>query len=217
MIKNATYKEKFSLLDDWTTELFTPIKKDLKNEHLKKDVKFCKSYMGKPPHKVQIEDLEAGYKQAIEDGLEEIAEYVFQKWLLKHSDIYDFFSNELRQINEDFTELEEIENSLSQEIAKKSTERFGAQKTYFFCVINSVVFPQTVFEELKQLALEERKTKIQSEDHQEPEPELLAFYEKKLQKVVDKYEKKLSGLEKKYFKDTQQLKKQIANLQKKLG
>jgi hypothetical protein len=42
-------------------------------------------------------------------------------------------------------------------------------------------------------------------------------FELKMQRLVDKYEKRLSGLEKKYLNDTDILKKQIANLQKKLA
>src|ERR1700726_3667878 len=110
MYKNATYKEKFADLQEWVPFLVESVKKDLRQEHLKKDFAFVKKYLSsKNIHKVTTEELAEAYQKAIqEEQGEELAEFITSRWLLKNSEMYEFFEKQLSQIHPDFTNLEEI-------------------------------------------------------------------------------------------------------------
>lgn len=222
MYKNATYKEKFADLQEWIPLLVEAVKKDLRNEHLKKDLNFVKKFLSsKNVHKVTIEELAEAYQKAIqeEEQGEELAEFITSRWLLKNSELYEFFERELSQIDADFTNLEEISPSQAQALIDASILQFGAPHTYLFSVLNSVVFPKESFQSLR----------IQAQQHQERETEenrkaaeqvnsdqLRKDFEREIARLTDKYEKKLAGLQKKYIIDVETLKKQVAQLQRKL-
>lgn len=221
MYKNATYKEKFADLQEWIPVLIEAVKKDLRNEHLKKDVYFVKKFLSnKNIHKITIEELAEAYQTAIqEEQGEELAEFITSRWLLKNSELYEFFESHLSQIDPDFTNLEEIPPAQAQALIDASIRQFGAPQTYLFSVLNSVVFPTENFQTLK----------IQAQQHQEKQEEeslkaieqatvsqMRKAFELEIVRLTDKYEKKLAGLQKKYINDVENLKQQVAQLQRKL-
>lgn len=222
MLKNATYKEKFSLLNDWLHTVVKSIQSDLKAEHLKKDPKFLKVYFAnKNPSKLSTEELVHGYRQAlaIEENAEAIAEFISNRWMLKHTDIYDFFEKNLSRIAPNFTEIEELDHQAAHSLMEHAISEFGAHKTYLFSVINSVVFPKTVYDQLRHRALQEeveeaKETKLEQE--RLSLTSMQQFYEAQMSRLIDKYEKKLLGMQKKYIQDIDALKKQVASLQRKL-
>lgn len=221
MIKEATYKEKFTLLKNWMPEILNSVKKDLKSDHLKKDFAFAKKYFtGKNPAKLTLEELVEGYNLAIdqEEKAEELAEFITNRWLLKNSEVYNFYERELSQINKDFTSLDHIEEALAQKIVQQSLLQFGAIKSYIFATLNSVVFPKKVFETLERQAyLEKEQSKEEEslEDKEKSLEEIMKRHEEEINKLTNKYEDKLQGLQNKYIRDVEMLKKQIANLQRK--
>ena len=94
MTDDSTYKEKFANLKSWIATIIEDIKKDLKNEHLKKDFQFIKNYLGsKNVNKVTNEDLVEAYAKAIaeDDNSEQIGEFISNRWMIKHTDIYHYF------------------------------------------------------------------------------------------------------------------------------
>ena len=100
MLKDATYKEKYNALKNWMPAIVDVVKKDLKNEHLKTDFVFAKRYFaGKNLNKLTNEELVAGYASAIqqEEKGEEIAEFITNRWLIKNSELYGFFEEELKE------------------------------------------------------------------------------------------------------------------------
>lgn len=221
MLKDATFKEKFTILKSWMPSIVEDIKKDLKNDHLQNDRAFTKAYFaGKPVNKLSVQELSQGYSQALEsDASEQIGEFICNRWLLKNTELYNYFENELRQISENFSELTEIDKEKSLNITEKAIEQFGAPKTYLFAVLNSVVFPKEVFEQLNKRAQQaevHNQAQAQQAAQQLSSEELQKSYEEKIARLTDKYEKKLQGLQKKYITDTETLKKQIVNLHKKL-
>ena len=211
MIKEMSYEEKFSLLKPWFGGIIEDVKRDLRQEHLQKDRLFLKSHFGsKPAAKVTTEELKEVYGRLIEEGAEQIAEFIAARWLLKHTEVYNYFEQELSSISKDFEQLEELEESLGRRLIAESTAQFGATDTYLFAIFNSVVFPQHQLEELRTLAAEPKEEVTTSE---EPSLEEVRM---QYERVIDRYEKKLSGLQKKYLQDVQTLKKQIGGLQRKL-
>lgn len=222
MLKDTTYKEKFQMLDDWLEEIIDTVKKDLRNEHLKKDWNFLKKYFaGKNSNKLTTEDFVTAYRSAMaqEENGEEIGEFIASRWLLKNTEIYHFFEEKLRAITSDFSTLTEIDPQQAKKIIDEAIPRFGAPKTYLFSVINSVVFPEATYAELRKKAKEQRKQDVvQAEEAQEhlQLEDLRKAHEREVLRLTDKYEKKLLGMQKKYLVDVEGFKKQIAQLQRKL-
>lgn len=223
MLKEATYKEKFLLLDAWLPAIIETVKKDLKNEHLKQDFGFAKKYFSnKNLNKLTTEELAEGYRQALaqEETAESLAEFISNRWLIKHGDVYHFFEEQLKRIYPNFTEIKELDLSTSTQLMEAAIDEFGAPQTYLFTVINSVVFPKTVLEQLQKRAMTESK---QQETQAQQDSERLSVEmiqqnsQQQIARLTDKYEKKLQGLQKKYIQDTEMLKKQIATLQRKLN
>ena len=222
MLKESTYKEKFTMLQAWMPLIIDEIKKDLKSDHLKRDPGFFRAFFpGKNVSKITTEELTEGYLKAIEsnENTEELAEFIANRWLLKHSDLYYYFEQELGKINPNFNELKDIEKSLATKIMEGATEQFGVIATYIFCIFNSVVFPEEIYKKMSQDAVQDAaKAKEEAEINAE-EASVEAMkrnHEQLVARLTDKYEKKLLGLQKKYTIDVETLKKQIAVLQRKL-
>jgi hypothetical protein len=222
MNKNATYKEKYAHLKEWMPSIIESTKKDLKNEHLKKDIGFSKKYLGnKNLNKVSNEELVGAYNQAIaqEEEGENIGEFITSRWLLRHSDLYEFFERHLIQIDPNFSDLKELTSAQSQPLIDGAIRQFGAAQTYLFSVLNSVVFPDSVFKELETKARHEKKHHAEENERkleQMTAENMKREFEREIARLTDKYEKKLEGLQKKYVVDMEVLKKQVAQLQRKL-
>jgi hypothetical protein len=222
MLKETTYQEKFATLQKWFPYIIESVKKDLKNEHLKNDWQFVKKYFpGKNINKLTVEELVEGYTKAIEteEASEQLGEFLTNRWLLKNTELYEYFERQLYQINPNFHEINEIEKDKSIEIMEGAISQFGAPRTYLFSVLNAVVFPQEIFQILSQRADEAKHQQHEEEklevDHASKET-LQKHYEQQISRLTDKYEKKLQGLQKKYLQETETLKKQVVSLQRKL-
>jgi hypothetical protein len=222
MLKDSTYKEKFATLSAWMPLIIETIKKDLKNEHLRKDPGFSRLYFpGKNPAKLTSEELSAAYLHAIADGenAEELAEFISNRWLLKNGDLYHYFEQELGKINPNFNEITDIDKPVATAIMEGAVKQFGAISTYLFCVLNSVVFPEEIYKKLSQDAIKrevEEKAEAMVSVKELSAEAMQRNHEQQVARLSDKYEKKILGLQKKYIQDVEILKKQIANLQRKL-
>lgn len=223
MLKNMSYKDKFALLKKWMPEIINSIKKDLKNEHLKKDWGFVKQYFtGKNLNKLTADEIAQAYIHVIENGenAEQVAEFISNRWLLKNTELYQLFEQELSKINPNFNELEEIENHRALEMISKAVNEFGALKTYLFSILNSVVFSQEVYNILAaQADADIRQAELDEQAHTEMKSlqDMQRSHDQQIARLTDKYEKKLLGLQKKYSVDIEALKKQIVSLQRKLN
>jgi len=223
MLKDVTYKEKFAILKKWMPEIMESVKKDVKNEHLKKDWMFAKKYFpGKNLNKVTNLELVEGYLAALngEEKAEEIAEFLSNCWLLKNGELYHYFEEELAKVNPNFSEIVQLETKKSEEISDEAIKQFGAYRTYLFSVLNSVAFQEKDFNNLKNLAEKdlnnEKEALVEQAKNQNLE-EIEKSYDLKIARLTDKYEKKISGLQKKYMQDVESFKKQIAILNTKLA
>lgn len=223
MLKNSTYKEKFAMLKSWMPSLVDDVKKDIKNEHLKNDWMFVKKYLGgKNLNKVTNEDIAEAYTAAVaeEESAEEIGEFLSNRWLLKHGDIYQYFEAKLSAIDPNFSDLDVIDKSKAQDIVDGSVKQFGPVNTYLFSVLNSVVFPKDVYEALNRKAEDSARHKseeMQAKQSHDSHEAMQRAHDQHVARLTDKYEKKLSGLQKKYVQDVETLKKQISLLTKKLN
>lgn len=223
MLKDMTYKDKFKMLQPWMANIVESVKKDLKQEHLKQDALFAKKYfLNKNLNKLSVEELTEGYNLAIanESTAEAIAEYISNRWLLKHSEIYHYFEEALQKINPHFNDLVEIEHDQAHALMEEAISHFGAPKTYLFAIINSVVFPKEIYDKLGKRAQEgvqEEEVNQRAAEEQRSLEQIHLSYQQQIARLTDKYEKKLLGLQKKYTVDLDSLKKQLAILQRKLN
>ncbi len=220
MLKDSTYSQKLTILKKWIPNIVEEIKRDLKNDHLKKDKQFCKTYFSTcDVARISTDDLSAGYRKAAENEAveENLAEFIGNRWLLKNTDIYDFYEFHLSKIDENFTELEVLEPEAAEKLVNASVHEFGPVKSYIFSVLNSVVFPETHFKKMEKLAEDQNKNVDGTKEKKAECSESDKNYERQIARLTDKYEKRLAGLENKYNKDVDALKKQIVLLQKKIS
>lgn len=216
-MKDITYKEKIQSLQPVLNDILIEIRRELKNEHLRKDLAFNQKYFSKKAlDKITVDDLAEGYKRALEEGNEEAGEWIASRWMLKHPEVYQFFAERLSVINPNFDEIEKIPDSEAKKIMAEAIEEFGLKVTYIFSVLNSVVFPDFIYEELKNSLLTATPQISIEVDEKVTLEDLKKKYDEALVKLTEKYEKKLSSLEKKYIQDTEGFKKQIAALQRRL-
>jgi|GEM_PF-719177 len=221
MSQLTTLKEKFATLKSWMPAIIDSIKRDLKNEHLKTDFVFIKKYLNnKSPQKLGVEGLAHGYSQAIaeDEKGEQIAEFMVNRWLLKHADIYHLFEKELSAINPNFDSIESLKPEQARPLIEKSVEAYGARDTFLFAALNSVALQPAEYKFLKERAEKEVEQQVVTQIKQN-EKKSMEDLEKRhaleMNRVIDRYEKKVAGLESKYNRDTEALKKQIAILQRK--
>lgn len=222
MYKDSTYRDKFAHLKVWMPTIAEVVKKELKGELSNTGSEFVKKYFpGKNVSKLTPQELASGFLSAIEteEHGEAIGEFVANSWLLKNTDVYDFFEKELKKISGNIEEIDVLEAAKAKELSDSAVSEFGAKKVYLFSVMNSVVFPKQTFEELEKIAHQDvqnqEELKIQKEEALTLE-KVRVNAETQIARLKDKYEKKLAGLEKKYLQDVASLKKQISNLQKQL-
>ncbi len=217
MLKEMGYQEKFEWLRPWLGRVIESVKKDLRNEHLKIDREFCKRYfLGKNFHNISVEEMAEAYYKDIKGGNTGLGEFITSRWLLKNTDIYGFFEKKLLSVSEDFDTLDTLPEEQAISLLEGSVREFGPIKTYLFAVLNSVVFPEKMYVDLRHQAENESK----KEEERVVAESLTAMqkrHQREISALTDRYEKKLSGLQRKYLKDTEGLKKQVSQLQKKLS
>lgn len=222
MLKNSTNYEKFAILSPWFHEIVLEVKKDLKNDHLRKDIQFLKAYFpSKNINKISNEELVQGYSSAIKNKelAENLGDFIANRWLFKHSDVYYFFEEKLKGLSSDFQNLEEVDDEFGKTLMNQASQKFGYQTSYIFSILNSVVFSKKIYDEFRELAIEEAKQHLV---HNESAKELESWnekekaYELQISRLEERYKDKLLGMQKKYDKDMEALKKQISMLQRKL-
>lgn len=210
-------KNQFLTLQNWTQEVLNAIKKDIKTDHLHTDPVFYKTYFGnRPQNRLTAEEIIAAYEKELLQGNEDLAEWVVNRWVFKHGDLYQLFAERLSKVNPDFNEIKDLTVEQSKEILEGVEERFGAIPVFLFSVLNGVVFPESVLGRLRKAA-EEEKEKGEKQEKVEQErgsfEKVIAAHQREIARMHDK----IAGVQKKYATDTESLKKQIKILQKKLN
>jgi hypothetical protein len=216
----SEYQEMFQLVDPWLGEILEVVKKDLKQEHLKKDKAFCKRYfLGKGAAQVSVEEMVPAYRSEIAAGNVGLAEFIASRWLLKNTDIYGFFEKKLEKISPDFDQLDSLEEAFALQLKSEAQKEFKPVRLYLFSVLNAVTFSSEIFTELRENALNYTAENHKLEQERKEKEDLEAMqrrHDREVRALVGKFEKKLSGMERKYVRDTDTLKDQIRSLSRKL-
>lgn len=207
-IKDATYRQKMKILVPHHKEMLQSIKKDLKQEHLNHDKLAHKKHFGnRPLHRITSEDLFAVYIPLMLES-EECGEFVASRWIVKHLEIYEFFSRKLESLNKNFDQLTQLEPDFSHQITKEAMEEFGARATLIFCVLNSVIISADDYQILDTNAEEKSPSK---------EPISQSLSEVQSRSLEQRYQRKFDGLERKWQSEVKALKQQVAQLSRQLA
>ena len=154
-MRQKTSVDKFSLLTPFHKHIFSSVKKSCRNEHLRVDRQFFKKWFGgKNYAEITVEDLTTVYPQVIAEGHESLAEFIVNRWLLRHMDIYHFFEKELQKINSHIEHITEIPLTEALKLQKAAVQQFGPVNTYIFTIFNEVAFPEVFLEGLRKFALQ---------------------------------------------------------------
>ena len=215
-------KDKFQTLQPWLSQILYTIKKEIKAEHLLKSPAFYKMHFGtRPINRVTNEEIcEVYEKELILEDREEMREWVVNRWVFRHGDIYQHFADRLSQIHPDFDQIENLTDAQSEQVLSGSVESFGALDVYLFVVLNGVVLSSLVVNRLKlQAEKEQAEFKKMGEETGRTESleKALERCQNDLLRLEKKYEEKLSGVMLKHATDVNALKNQVRSLQKRVN
>ena len=142
MYKDASYKEKLEALAHWLPKIVDSTKKEIKNEHLKKDPQFIKKYLSsKHVNILNSEEIAAAYLLFISENSERAeptAEFIISNWLTKNSELYNVFEDYLKSISEDFVSLQELSADQSDKLLELAYNYSDPEKVYIFSVCNMI-------------------------------------------------------------------------------
>lgn len=157
--QEPTYAVKFSELQPFIIPIFTTVKKDIRDEHLRTDRGFFKrNFAGKELGKLTVDDLIAVYSKFIAAGYEQISEFIANRWILRNLDIYNFFESELKQYSQKFDQIDELDSEFATSLINEATGRFGPENTYIFSVLNFVALPGSLLKQLRDNAIHAHAT-----------------------------------------------------------
>jgi hypothetical protein len=220
MIKDLVLKSKFAFIQEFFGKIIQDIRKDVRQEHLKKDKAFIQKHFAKNSiDKVSAEEIEKGYFTELSiEGNDDLSNWVISKWILKHAEVYEYFVTELTKVNPKFEEISLLDMETAKSIAARAVDKFGAEDTLIFSVVNSVAFPDQIFEALKDEALKQLAAKkdLVKKDTAISVEDLVKQHQIDLSRLSERYENRIQAVSKKYIQDIEGLKKQLASMQKRL-
>ena len=158
-MSTLSHTEMFRLLAPWHPRIFAAVKKDVRNEHLKLDKAFYKVHFGnKVLIRLTVDDLLSVYPAVIAKGHEKLAEFIANRWILRHIDVYNFFESKLKAINPQVEKIVLIDEEAATRIIDEAVRLFGAEDSYIFCIFNQVAFSTLQLERLRSGAEDESRT-----------------------------------------------------------
>ena len=209
-------ENQFQTLRNWTFDILDEIRRDIRSDHLHTDPAFYRTHFGnRPQNRLTSEEIFAAYEKELLGGNREIADWIINRWVFKHGDLYRHFADRLASINPDFDEIQQLTEEQSQFVLEGAEQAFGAIPTFLFSLLNGVVFPEPVLKRLQKAAEGEKASQKEEEKGEAEElhlEKILAAHKREIGRLNDK----LAGVQKKYTVDTESLKKQIKILQRKI-
>jgi hypothetical protein len=215
-IDRQTWSGKFSLLSPWFSDILAAVKRDCKSEHLSVDPYFVrKHFAGKPVQRISLEEMRAVYMREILSGQDKVAEFIANRWLFRHMELYRFFEEELGKISPEFDKINELTVEQGDGVIQKAKERFDCEEIFIFTIINDVAFPEPIFEKLQKEALE---TLAERQKNAPPlaEDDETERFRQEMDRMKEKHEKKLQEVAKRHGQETARLNAEISELKKTL-
>jgi len=208
-------EKKFELLQPWLHEIFGSIRRDIKTDYLPGSAAVYRAHFGnRPQNRLTMEEINTALEKELLQGNTDFAEWMINRWVFKHGELYSHFAERLEAISPEFATLKALTEPESEQVLRGAKEAFGAKKVYFFSVLNEVVFPASILEELRKAAEAEQVVSTEVA----PQVDMISGeeHQKELVRLTEKFEQKIAGIMKKYTSDVEALKTQVRALQKKL-
>ena len=207
-LERKTWKDKFSLISPWFSEVIAEIKQQLKSEHLSLDPTFVRMHFhGLPLHRISQDEMRAVYLREILSGNNQIAEFVMNRWLFKNLPLYKFFEMRLEKLFSNLESIQVIEDDKARPIIQEALASFSLGKIFCFIALNEVLISDVLFREIQKQAIEELSCSIEKNEKQEM-PEKMRF-EEELKKAKEKFERKIEELQKKHSQEIKALQKDL--------
>lgn len=212
-MESKGYCQKFEELKDFSQIIFRSVKKQALRELASRS-----GVLFRNPRIRSIKETKemiAVFTAAIYDRKEEdVAEWTGGAWLDGQGEVFRFFHEKLLAVTENYDTLTALPSEKEEEIYKESVSQFGFATVYIFSVLNSVVFSEKTFAELRKGALAERETERSEEETVAGKGERAGS--EALEKLAEKYEKRILGITDRYKTEIEGYRKQIGKLQKKI-
>ena len=203
------WSDRFSLIAPWFADIIQVIKRDCKSEHLRLDPYFVRKHFGgKPVQYINLEDMRDVYLQQILAGNDTLAEFVSNRWVFRHMDVYRFFEKELTKICPKFEQLHNMSEEQAATLINEASQEFGVEKVFCFVVLNEVTLPDQIFERLQQEALDKLAVR-QKDEETKAEMGALQKLQQELDRTKERYEKKIQEMTKRHQKEIELLRKQL--------
>lgn len=208
----------FQTLQPWLPQIIHAIKKEIKTEHLAKSPAFYKAHFGnRPLNRLTNEEIASIYEKELLKPDQELSDWVINRWVFRHGDIYNHFADRLALIHPNFYEIKNLDDSQSEKVLFGAPEKFGSLAVYLFVVLNGVVLAPSTLETLRLRAESEEKNREATKSASIRQASLEETIENQKNEIIrleKKYEEKLAGVMRKHSTDVEALKKQIRALQK---
>jgi len=206
---------KFHLLQPWLHEILDSIRRDIKTDYLPASREVYRTHFGnRPLNRLTAQEIYAALSKELLQGNQDLAEWVVNRWVFKHGELYSHFAEKLGTITPDFGALKGLTEKQSEQMLEGARELYGVKSIYFFSVLNEVVLAPAVLQTLRQEveAQKELSAPVSSSDTISEEE-----HQKAMARITEKYEQKMAGILKKYTADVESLKSQVRALQKRVG
>ncbi len=216
MKTNATYADKFSALAPWFDRIISSIRRECKQEHLKADPGYVRKFFnGKPLNQISVDEMKAVYADQIVKGHEQLGEFVANRWIFKHLDLYRFFERKLNEINPNFDQISELSEEQAEKLINEASKEFGLQDVFIFVTLNSVALPETYWTKISDEALDRlAQEKLQEEKNQENQAR--ESVQQAIQRISTRFEDKLDEQKRRYEHEIRKLQEEVSKLKKKL-
>ena len=147
-----------SPLKNWMSIFLRDVKKEIEQDHLQPSTELYQKYFrSRPKGELSWEEIFSAYEEEIARGNQKISEWVVQRWIFKHGDLYQVLIERMHTISPSLDQVGKLTEEEAKRVVEGLAERFGAVSTFLLVVLNGEVFPISIQNELLELAEEEER------------------------------------------------------------
>src|SRR5437773_214477 len=102
-------KNQFESIQPWIPSVLEAIKKEIKFDQLPSNPAFIRAHVGnRPLNRLKTEEIFTAYENDLLAGDAPLAEWVVNRWVFRHGDIYSHFAERLGTISQDYAAIESL-------------------------------------------------------------------------------------------------------------
>lgn len=124
-------------------------------------------------------------------------------------DLYSFFEKALSEVSSEFEKIPELTPEQADKLIREACEKFNVENVFCFVVLNEVVIPNAIFNQLQRQAVEALAKRQKEADENESSEEK---FRKEMERLKERQEKKLQEMITRQQREVQKLNAEIATL-----